>query len=73
MGRRCRLIQSEYLNNIVEQDRRNVKRRTWLAAGYGSLLTAWRTLQGSEAMDEAWDHDESTGSIGERRCWRLRV
>jgi transposase-like protein len=35
----------------VEQDHRNVKRRTWLAKGYGSVPTAWRTLRGIEAMD----------------------
>jgi transposase, IS6 family len=49
--RRCRLRQCKYLNNMVEQDHRNVKRRTWLAKGYGSLRTAWRTLRGIEAMD----------------------
>ena len=27
------------------------RRRTWLAKGYGSLPTAWRTLRGIEAMD----------------------
>ena len=49
--RSCRLRQCKYLNNIVEQDHRNVKRRTWLAKGYGSVPTAWRTLRGIEAMD----------------------
>jgi transposase-like protein len=49
--RRCCLRQCKYLNNIVEQDHRNVKRRTWLAKGYGSFATAWRTLRGIEAMD----------------------
>jgi hypothetical protein len=34
----------------VEQDHRNVKRRAWLAKGYGSLPTAWRTLRGIETM-----------------------
>ena len=51
ISRRCRLRQCKYLNNLVEQDHRNVKRRTWLAKGYGSLATAWRTLRGIEAMD----------------------
>src|SRR6201999_2580959 len=49
--RGCRLRQCKHLNNIVEQDHRNVKRRTWLAKGYGSFVTAWRTLRGIEAMD----------------------
>jgi transposase, IS6 family len=26
-------------------------RRAWLAKGYGSLPTAWRTLRGIEAME----------------------
>jgi len=49
--RGCHLRQSKFLNNVVEQDHRNVKRRTWLAKGYGSIYTAWRTLRGIEAMD----------------------
>ena len=49
--RGCRLRQCKYLNNIIEQDHRNVKLRTWLAKGYGSVPTAWRTLRGIEAMD----------------------
>lgn len=48
---RCRLRQCKYLNNVLEQDHRNVKRRTWLAKGYGSFATAWRTLRGIETTD----------------------
>ena len=51
ISRRCRLRQCKYLNNVVEQSHQNVKRRTWLAKGYGSLLTACRTLRGIEAME----------------------
>ncbi len=51
LRRRCRLRQCKYLNNIVEQDHRNAERRTWLAKGYGSVPTAWRTLRGIEAME----------------------
>ena len=50
LSRRVRLRQCKYLNNVVEQDHRTVKRRTWLAKGYGSFSTAWRTLQGIEAV-----------------------
>ena len=50
LPRRVRLRQCKFLNNVVEQDHRFVKKRTWLAKGYGSFLTAWRTLQGIEAM-----------------------
>ena len=50
LPRRVRLRQSKYLNNIVEQDHRTVKKRVWLAKGYGSFESAWRTLQGIETM-----------------------
>ena len=50
MRRRSRLRQCKYLNNVVEQDHRTVKQRVWLAKGYGSLRTAWRTLRGIEAV-----------------------
>ena len=50
LSKRVRLRQCRYLNNIVEQDHRTVKRRTRLAMGYGSFRTAWRTLQGIETM-----------------------
>jgi transposase, IS6 family len=51
LPRRVRLRQCKYLNNVVEQDHRTVKKRTWLAKGYGSFPTAWRTLQGIEAVN----------------------
>jgi len=51
LPRRVRLRQCKYLNNIIEQDHRNVKKRVWLAKGYGSLQSAWRTLQGIEAVN----------------------
>src|SRR5450631_1213372 len=46
--RRVRLRQCKYLNNVIEQDHRTVKKRVWLAKGYGSFHSAWRTLQGIE-------------------------
>jgi transposase-like protein len=47
---RVRLRQCKYLNNVVEQDHRTVKKRVWLAKGYGSFQSAWRTLQGIEIV-----------------------
>jgi transposase-like protein len=35
---------------VIEPDHRTVKKRVWLAKGYGSFGTAWRTLQGIEAV-----------------------
>ena len=40
----------KYLNNIVEQDHRRVKRMTKPGLGFGSLRTARRTLAGYEVM-----------------------
>ena len=51
LPRRVRLRQCKYLNNIVEQDHRSVKKRTWLAMGYGSFQSAWRTLEGIETVN----------------------
>jgi transposase, IS6 family len=50
LPRRVHLRQCKYLNNVVEQDHRTVKKRARLAKGYGSFVTAWRTLQGIEAV-----------------------
>jgi len=36
---------------VVEQDHRTVKKRVWLAKGYGSFVTAWGTMQGIEAVN----------------------
>jgi transposase-like protein len=45
------LRQSKYLNNIVEQDHRNIKRIVKLMMGFKSFNTARRTLSGIEAMN----------------------
>ena len=50
LPQRVRLRQCKYLNNVIEQDHRTVKKRVWLAKGYGSFPTAWRTLQGIETV-----------------------
>jgi hypothetical protein len=44
LRRRCRLRQCKYLNNMIEQDHRVSKKRVWLARGYQSFSTAWRTF-----------------------------
>ena len=58
---RVRLRQCKYLNDVVEQDHRTVKKRTWLAKGYGSLPTAWRTLQRNRS--DANDSERTRGWI----------
>ena len=47
----CELRQSKYLNNVVEQDHRFMKRLVKLGMGFFSFETAWRTLQGFEVMN----------------------
>jgi transposase, IS6 family len=45
------LRQVKYLNNLVEQDHRFIKRLTKPGMGFFSFETAWRTLQGYEIMN----------------------
>jgi IS6 family transposase len=47
----CTLRQSKYLNNLIEQDHRFIKRLVKLGMEFFSFETAWRTLQGYEAMN----------------------
>ncbi len=47
----CQLRQVKYLNNLVEQDHRFLKRLTKPGMGFFSFETAWRTLQGYEIMN----------------------
>lgn len=44
------LRQNKYLNNVIEQDHRNIKRLTKPMMGFGSFNTTRRTLSGIEAM-----------------------
>src|SRR3954466_6579020 len=50
LWRRSRLRQVKYLNNIVEQDHRRVKRLIRPGLSFGSFWTARRTLAGYEVM-----------------------
>ena len=50
LWQRSRLRQCKFLNNIVEQDHRRVKRLVRPGLGFGSFWTARRTLAGYEAM-----------------------
>src|SRR3712207_4095042 len=50
LWRFARLRQCKFLNNIVEQDHRRVKRLVRPGLGFGGCWTARRTLAGYEAM-----------------------
>ncbi|EFH81096.1 Integrase catalytic region [Ktedonobacter racemifer DSM 44963] len=47
----CELRQAKYLNNLVEQDHRFIKRLTKPGMGFFSMKTAWQTLRGYEMMN----------------------
>lgn len=47
----CELRQRKYLNNLIEQDHRFIKRLVKPGMGFFSFETAWRTLQGYEVMN----------------------
>jgi len=51
LGRRCRCRPIRYLNNVVEQDHRAIKRRLRACQGFRSLAAAQRTIQGIETMN----------------------
>ena len=50
LWRFSRLRQCKFLNNIVEQDHRRIRRLIRPGLGFGSFWTARRTLAGYEAM-----------------------
>ena len=47
----CELRQVKYLNNLIEQDHRFIKRRTRPSLGFFTFETAERTLSGYEALN----------------------
>jgi transposase-like protein len=51
LGQRCRCRPVRYLNNVVEQDHRAIKRRVRVMQGFRSFHSAWRTIQGIETVN----------------------
>ena len=51
LRRRCRHRPVQYLNNIIEQDHRAIKRRVNAKQGFREFHAARRTIQGYEAMN----------------------
>jgi IS6 family transposase len=47
---KSKLRRVKYLNNLIEQDHRGVKKITKAGLGYKSFHTAWRTIRGIEIM-----------------------
>ena len=46
-----RIRSCQYLNNVVEQDHRAIKRRVRAGQGFRSFHAAWRTIQGVETIN----------------------
>ena len=51
LSRRCRCRPSAYLNNVLEQDHRFLKRRMAASLWFRSVEGALRTIAGYEAMN----------------------
>src|SRR6266436_8719301 len=46
----CQHRPVQYLNNVLEQDHRAIKRRVRASQGFRSFWAAWRTIAGYEAI-----------------------
>ncbi len=62
-GAAIELRQSKYLNNVVEQDHRAIKRRTRPMMGFKSFPSATRIIAGIETM-----HMIKNGQLGRPRA-----
>jgi transposase-like protein len=50
LGGRCYCRPSPYLNNVIEQDHRFIKKRITAKLGFRSAEGAWSTIEGYAAM-----------------------
>ena len=60
----CRHRPVQYLNNVLEQDHRAIKRRVRASQHFRSFSGAWRTIAGYEAI-----HMIRKGQV----CWSAKV
>jgi len=66
-GSQIEIRQSKYLNNMVEQDHRTVKRKMRAALGFKSFWSAKKTIAGIEAMSmirKGQVRSEGTTTVG---------
>jgi len=64
LHRRCRHRPVQYLNNILEQDHRAIKRRVKAKQSFREFRAAGRTISGYEG--DAHD-TEAAGAVGQRQ------
>ncbi|MGB3717205.1 MAG: IS6 family transposase [Candidatus Promineifilaceae bacterium] len=50
LSENCKRRPSQYMNNIIEQDHRFIKRKIKPGLGFFSYPTAWRTIRGYETV-----------------------
>ena len=62
----CQLRPVKYLNNLIEQDHRFIKRLVKVGLGFFSFPTAWRTLRGYETMHMIRKGQVQAGGIQEQ-------
>jgi transposase-like protein len=62
----------KYLNNIVEQDRRAIKRRCPSMTGFKSFVNASITISGIELAHRIHKHQYALGSGRRPRRWSLK-
>ena len=67
LGRRCRCRPSPYLNNVIEQDHRFIKKRIAASLWFRSAEGALRTIDGYE---DASDPERADPLAAEGRCGR---
>ena len=61
--KQIRWRQCKYLNNIVEQDHRNIKRRIAINTGFKEFESAQRTLAGIETVNIIRKHQIENSKI----------
>jgi transposase-like protein len=66
----CKLLRVKYLNNVIEQDHRFVKKKVRASQCFKSFHSAERTLEGIEAMNMM--RKEQAKRL-EGRCCSLRT
>jgi hypothetical protein len=65
-GRRCRCRTCPYLNNIVEQDHRGIKRRVECQPRFS--IVRWSLADDSRLRGSAYDPERPSDVVAERRC-----
>jgi transposase, IS6 family len=65
----CRHRPVQYLNNVLEQDHRAIKRRVRASQHFRSFWAAWRTIGGYEAIHmirkgQAWGRSAAGAKVG---------